>query len=68
MSASVQPPGPVIALVAWACVVLRVIRSLVQAMGNRIEIRFALFVISNIPLFALTAPAAVESAGRMALA
>jgi len=51
---------------AWAYVALRVVHSLVQALGNRIEIRFALFVLSNIPLFALTVAAAVEFAGRMA--
>jgi len=53
---------------AWAYVALRVIHSLVQALGNRIEIRFALFVLSNVPLFALTVVAAVAFAGRMALA
>lgn len=53
---------------AWAYVALRVIHSLVQALGNRIEIRFALFVLSNVPLFALTVVAAVEFAGRMAFA
>ncbi len=51
---------------AWAYVALRVIHSLVQALGNRIEIRFALFVLSNIPLFALTVVAAVAFAGRVA--
>ena len=51
---------------AWAYVALRVVHSLVQALGNRIEIRFALFVLSNIPLFALTVAAAVEFAGGMA--
>ena len=51
---------------AWAYVALRVVHSLVQALGNQIEIRFALFVLSNIPLFALTVAAAVEFAGRMA--
>ena len=51
---------------AWAYVALRVIHSLVQALGNRIEIRFALFVLSNVPLVALTVVAAVEFAGRMA--
>lgn len=39
---------------AWAYVVLRVIHSLVQALVNKIELRFVLFVLSNIPLFALT--------------
>jgi hypothetical protein len=39
---------------AWAYVVLRVLHSLLQALINKIEIRFALFFLSNIPLFALT--------------
>lgn len=38
----------------WAYVVLRVIHSLHQSLWNKIEVRFALFVLSNIPLFALT--------------
>jgi len=45
---------------AWAYVVLRVAHSLVQVVVNKIEIRFLLFVLSNIPLFALTYIAAVE--------
>jgi hypothetical protein len=36
---------------AWTYVVLRIIHSLVQALINKIEIRFALFVLSNLPLF-----------------
>lgn len=39
---------------AWAYVVLRVVHSLFQALVNKIEIRFGLFVLSNVPLFALT--------------
>ncbi len=39
---------------AWAYVVLRVIHSLFQACINVIELRFALFALSNVPLFALT--------------
>lgn len=38
---------------AWAYVFLRIGHSLVQALINKIEIRFLLFVLSNIPLFAL---------------
>ena len=49
---------------AWAYVVLRVIHSLVQALVNKIEVRFLLFVLSNIPLFALTGIAVVEFARR----
>lgn len=44
---------------AWAYVFLRVIHSLVQALINRIELRFALFVLSNIPLAILTCNASV---------
>lgn len=39
---------------AWAYVLLRIGHSLVQALVNKIEIRFLLFALSNIPLFALT--------------
>ena len=39
---------------AWAYVGLRVIHSLFQAMVNKIEIRFGIFIVTNIPLFWLT--------------
>jgi hypothetical protein len=39
---------------AWSYVGLRVVHSLVQALSNKIEVRFSLFVLSNIPLFVLT--------------
>jgi hypothetical protein len=39
---------------AWSYVVLRVLHSLVQVLNNKIELRFLVFVLSNIPLFALT--------------
>lgn len=39
---------------AWAYVLLRVLHSLVQALVNKIEVRFLVFALSNIPLFALT--------------
>ena len=39
---------------AWVYVGLRVVHSLFQALVNKIEIRFALFVVTNIPLFWLT--------------
>jgi hypothetical protein len=39
---------------AWTYVGLRIAHSLVQAILNKIELRFALFVLSNLPLFALT--------------
>ncbi|GAA6134375.1 MAPEG family protein [Oceaniserpentilla sp. 4NH20-0058] len=38
------------AQLAWAYVALRVVHSLVQALTNIIEIRFVVFVLSNIPL------------------
>ena len=47
-------------LLAWVYVVLRVAHSLLQALVNKIEVRFAIFVLSNIPLFALTCIAARE--------
>lgn len=46
-------------VLAWAYVALRICHSLLQSLLNRIEIRFLLFVLSNIPLFALTYIAAV---------
>lgn len=49
---------------AWAYVVLRVLHSFIQVVVNKIEIRFLLFVLSNIPLFALTYIAAVEFLNR----
>ena len=51
---------------AWTYVMLRVAHSLVQALANRIEIRFLLFVLSNIPLFALTCIAASAYLTRLA--
>lgn len=39
---------------AWAYVILRIAHSLVQSLVNIIELRFAIFVLSNIPLFWLT--------------
>ncbi len=44
---------------AWAYVVLRIVHSLVQALGNKIELRFLLFVLTNVPLFWLTINAAI---------
>lgn len=43
---------------AWSYVAIRVAHSLVQALVNKIELRFLLFVVSNIPLIALTYEAA----------
>jgi hypothetical protein len=39
---------------AWSYVALRVGHSLVQSLINKIEIRFALFFLSNLPLIGLT--------------
>ena len=39
---------------AWAYVALRVAHSLVQALTNKIEVRFIVFFLSNVPLFGLT--------------
>jgi hypothetical protein len=39
---------------AWAYTILRIIHSLFQSLYNKIEIRFALFFLSNIPLAVLT--------------
>lgn len=44
---------------AWLYVALRVIHSFVQALTNKIEVRFLVFVLSNIPLFGLTYIAAI---------
>ena len=43
---------------AWAYFALRVLHSLVQALWNKIEVRFLVFALSNIPLFALAFSAA----------
>lgn len=50
--------GGINAYLAWAYVGLRVVHSLVQSIGNKIEVRFFLFLLSNVPLFALTYNAA----------
>lgn len=44
---------------AWAYVGLRVVHSLVQALVNRIEVRFVLFALSSLVLVALTVRAAL---------
>ena len=43
---------------AWAFVILRVVHSVWQALFNVIQVRFALFVLSTLPLFGLTFRAA----------
>jgi hypothetical protein len=49
-----------ILVLAWAYVGVRVVHSLVQALVNKIEVRFALFFLSNLPLFGLTYGAAAQ--------
>jgi hypothetical protein len=46
-------------VLAWSYVGLRVVHSLVQALINYIYLRFALFVVSTLTLFALTFNAAM---------
>ena len=46
--------GAVDLRLAWAYVGLRVVHSLVQALGNKIEVRFALFLLSSLVLLAQT--------------
>jgi hypothetical protein len=46
-------------VLAWGYVGLRVVHSLVQAVGNRIKLRFAVFVLSSLILIGLTCNAAV---------
>ena len=45
---------------AWAYVALRIVHSLWQALVNRIPVRFALFAMSSLVLFALVARAAMQ--------
>lgn len=46
-------------MLAWAYVLLRVVHSLVQATGSRITVRFAVFFVSSLVLFALAIRAAL---------
>jgi hypothetical protein len=45
---------------AWAYVGIRIAHSLVQATMNKIELRFLLFILSNVPMFGLTIKAMVR--------
>lgn len=47
------------ASIAWAYVALRVIHSLVQALSNRVVVRFSVFVLSSLALVALVIHAAI---------
>jgi len=51
-------------ILAWFYVATRVLHSLVQAISNNITLRFAVFVVSNIPLFWLTVNAALLALSR----
>lgn len=44
---------------AWTYVILRVVHSLVQSLGNKIELRFSLFMLSSLALIGLAFNAAV---------
>ena len=46
-------------ILSWAYVGSRVVHSLVQATINKIEVRFSLFAIGTLILFAMTARAAL---------
>lgn len=48
------PSGDTALILAWSYVALRVVHSLLQALFNKIGLRFLLFVLSNIPLIGLT--------------
>lgn len=47
-------------LLAWGYVALRIVHSLWQALVNRIPVRFGLFLLSSLVLFALVARAALR--------
>ena len=47
------------AWIAWAYVGLRIVHSLVQAIGNRVMVRFLIFALSSLCLMALTLHAAI---------
>ena len=55
--------GGVNLYLAWVYVFLRVVHSLVQALVNNIELRFLVFVLSNVPLFWMTVNLAIRVAG-----
>jgi hypothetical protein len=48
------------ATIAWAFVALRIAHSLVQILGNRVMIRFALFALSSVALIMLVVHAAIS--------
>ena len=52
------------AMLAWVYVGLRIVHSLVQALWNRIAVRFVLFVLSSIALIALVVRLVLAVFGR----
>ncbi len=52
------------ATIAWAYVGLRVAHSLVQALWNRVAVRFSIFVLSSIALIMLVVHAALAACNR----
>ena len=52
------------AMLGWAYVGLRIVHSLVQALWNRIPVRFLLFVLSSIALIALVVHLVLAVFGR----
>lgn len=52
---SIGATDPVNIGLAWAYVILRVIHSIVQATGNVIPLRFLIFALASVALFALLA-------------
>ncbi|BDY04863.1 MAPEG family protein [Ferrimonas sp. YFM] len=60
-----EEQGSAVQVLAWSYVLLRVAHSLVQALINKIELRFAVYLLSNIPLFALTAIATLSFMRQM---
>ena len=52
------------AMIAWSYVGLRIAHSLVQALWNRVMVRFVLFALSSVALIALTAHAAMVVCGH----
>ncbi len=51
--------SPISLNLAWAYVILRIVHSLVQTTTNRITLRFAVFLVSSLVLFALAIRAAM---------
>ena len=56
------------AWIAWAYVALRIAHSIVQAVWNRVMVRFQLFALSTLCLFALTLHAAMADHAHVRLA